>query len=122
VSQRRNIEDAFRRYLLARQGLSYHWRGMAHELVVTDKSGHALRGELYRSFYDEADVMARELFEVFLNRLDGNRLALEIVSAYGQLGGGEFGDDAVRDARRAGEAVMLALATHETYPEEYRRE
>lgn len=31
-------------------------------------------------------------------------------------------DDVVRDTGRAGEAVKLALATRETYPEEYRRE
>lgn len=117
MSQRRNIEDAFRRYLLDRQGLSYHWRGMAHEMVVTDRSGHPFpRGQ---EAYNEADAMARELFEAMLERLDVNRLALEIVSAYGQLGGGDFGLDAVRDAGRAGEAVKLALATRETYPDDY---
>lgn len=115
MSQRRNIEDAFRRYLLARQGLSYHWQ--LGEAVVTDRSGHPFPKGQPR--YDEADTMARELFEVLLARLDGNRLALEIVSAYGNLGGDDFGMDAVRDTGRAGEAVKLALATRETHPDDY---
>lgn len=118
MSQRDKIEDAFCRYLLARQGLSYHRRGMARrEVAVTDMSGHPFpKGQ---AAYDEATVMARELFEVLLRRLDGNRLALEIVSAYGNLGGDDFGLDAVSDTSRAGAAIKLALATRETFPGDY---
>lgn len=107
------VENALTRELMTRRGMRYHFRFGTP--VVFDTNGAEVDAEVYR----ETQRLARDLFEMIVDRIDFNRLVVEACGAFEALTdrtGDKLAEFGIFKPRLTGRAIRLALLADETFP------
>lgn len=114
MSIRDRVQDALTSKLLAERGMAvYFSHGDPVVRVLIRGTWYPASAECYH----ESRRRAIELYELVLNKIDFNRLALEVMSAYAALPDHHVDDDFGLDAGPSGRAIRAALATSDTFPD-----
>lgn len=123
MSIRERVEEALTKELLAERGMTVYFShgDPVVRVLVNDTAARTSRSQTWypadAECYHKARRRATELYELVINKIDFNRLALEVMSAYTSLPGCVDVDDFGSDASRSGAALRAALTTNDTFPD-----